>query len=76
MTSNCSLHRQAPLDPALDPAYRDGRPWQPSGRVPTGALDVELPFARLPPAFQRVELVSFERLEELIERQAEREERA
>lgn len=76
MTSNCSLHRLAPLDPALDPAYRDRRPWQPSPHVHAGALDVELPFARLPPAFQRVQLVSFERLAELIERQAEREERA
>jgi len=76
MTSNCSLHRLAPLDPALDPAYRDGRPRLPSPLVYAGALDVELPMTRLPYALSRLQMVSFERLEELIEREAVREERA
>lgn len=76
MTSNCSLHRLPPLDPALDPAYRDGRPRVLSPLVHAGALDVELPIARLPHMFARVQLVSFERLEELLEREALREERA
>jgi len=75
MTSNCSLHRLAPLDPALDPAYRDGRPRILSPLVHAGALDVELPVTRMPHALQHVQTISFERLEELIEREAEREER-
>jgi hypothetical protein len=76
MTSNCSLHRLAPLDPALDPAYRDGTPPTPVRINHAGELDVELPVARMPAELQRQQTVSFEWLEEILEREAEREERA
>ena len=74
MTSNCSLHPLKPLDPAVDPAYQDGPPPRRHRVYSTGVLEIELPFAVLPDRFRRSGMISLENLEEVVERDAEREE--
>ena len=74
MVSNCSLYPLDPVDPALDPAYRDGRPPRPRSIVPTGEMPTEWPIVRMPSRLERVQTISLEVLEDEIERQAAREE--
>jgi len=74
MTSNCSLHPLKPLDPSIDPAYQDGPPPRLHKVHPTGIIEIELPFAILPDRFRRRQTISLESLEEMVERDAEREE--
>lgn len=75
MTSNCSLHRLAPLDPAIDPAYTDGPPPRPHVRSHAGEVRIDWPIARIPPQLGRFTTISIELLEDEIEREAMREER-
>lgn len=74
MVSNSSVHPLEPLDPSLDPAYRDGPPPPPRRATRSGELPVDWPFARLPWSLQRYETISFETLEDVLEREATREE--
>jgi hypothetical protein len=74
MVSNCSLYRLKPLDPAVDPAYRDGLP-PPMHRVNhAGEIVIEWPVGRIPDTLRRWQTISIEALEAEIERQAEVEE--
>ncbi len=73
MTSNCSLHPLEPLDPAIDPAYVDGPPPRPHPATHAGQLDVAWPVARMPSRLSGFETISFETLEDELERAAERE---
>ncbi|HEV7735111.1 MAG TPA: hypothetical protein VGR62_23275 [Candidatus Binatia bacterium] len=74
MTSNCSLYPRKPLDPAFDPAYRDGVP--PRSRQPNHAGEVVMdwPVSRLPQQFRGANTISIEALWDALEREAEREE--
>lgn len=75
MMSNCSLHRLAPLDPAVDPAYTDGPPPRPHPPSHAGELPFDWPVARIPHQLERFTTISIELLEDEIEREATREER-
>ena len=76
MVSNVTIHRLDPIDPAYDPAYRDGtpprrhRPWS-GGEIPT-----DWPVARIPTALDHWATISFEVLEDAIEVAAAREEKS
>jgi hypothetical protein len=74
MMSNCSLHRLEPLDPALDPAYTDGPP--PPAHPPNHAGEIadEWPVSQIPSRLNAFQTISFEALEDELERSAEREE--
>lgn len=71
MTSNCSLHPLEPLDPAIDPAYTDGPPPHPHPVNHAGEIDIPWPVARLPPRLNGFQVISFEALEDELERAAE-----
>jgi hypothetical protein len=74
MVSNCSLYPLAPLDPAVDPAYADGPP-PPAHRVNhAGEIEVDWPVSSIPSRLSRYRTISFETLEDELERSAEREE--
>jgi hypothetical protein len=74
MMSNCSLYPLKPLDPAIDPAYADGLP-PPAHRVNhAGEIVVDWPVASIPSRLSRYRTISFETLEDELERSAEREE--
>ena len=74
MTSNCSLYPLKPLDPAMDPAYTDGPP-PPEHRVNhAGELEIDWPVSHIPSRLNRFRTISFETLEDALEREAEREE--
>ena len=75
MVSNCSLYPLKPLDPAVDPAYRDGPLPLPHPVNHAGEIVIEWPIARIPDALQRLQTISIEALEAEIERQAETEEK-
>ncbi len=75
MTSNCSLYRLRPLDPAVDPAYRDGPPPLPHRAKPAGEITLDWPVASIPTGLSRLRTISIEALEDALERVAEREER-
>ena len=74
MTSNCSLHPVKPLDPAIDPAYTDGPP--PTAHPPNHAGEIaeEWPVSLIPSRLNAFQTISFETLEDELERSAEREE--
>ncbi len=74
MHSNCSLFPRKPLDPAVDPAYRDGAPPRPRHANHAGEIPVDWPVSRMPPTLGRLQTVSIEALEDELERAAEREE--
>jgi hypothetical protein len=74
MTSNCSLHRLEPLDPALDPAYTDGPPPPPHPPNHAGEIAEDWPVALIPARLNAFQTISFEALEDELERSAEREE--
>jgi hypothetical protein len=74
MTSNCSLYPLAPVDPAYDPAYADG-PTPRSHRVNhAGEIEIDWPVTLIPSRLNRFRTISFETLEDELERSAEREE--
>lgn len=74
MISNCSLYALEPLDPAVDPAYADG-PLPPEHRVNhAGEIEVDWPVSSIPLRLNRYRTISFETLEDELERSAEREE--
>jgi hypothetical protein len=74
MTSNCSLYPLAPLDPAIDPAYADG-PLPLTHRVNhAGEIEIDWPVNLIPSRLNRFRTISFETLEDELERSAEREE--
>ena len=74
MTSNCSLYPLKPLDPAIDPAYADG-PAPPEHRVNhAGELEIDWPVSLIPSRLNHFRTISFETLEDALERDAEREE--
>ena len=75
MVSNCSLYQLKPLDPAVDPAYRDGPLPFPHPVNHAGEIEIEWPVARMPSALRRQHWISIEALEAEIERQAEVEEK-
>ena len=75
MVSNCSLYRLKPVDPEVDPAYRDGPLPLPHRTNHAGEIVIEWPVARMPNALRRQQLISIETLEAEIERQAEVEEK-
>jgi len=75
MVSNCSLYRLKPLDPAIDPAYRDGPLPLPHRINHSGEIVIEWPVARMPSMLRRQQTISIETLEDEIERQAEVEEK-
>jgi hypothetical protein len=74
MESNCSLYPLKPLDPAVDPAYQDGVPPRPHRPRTGGEIATAWPIARVPPDLQRLRLISIEELEDVLEREAVREE--
>ena len=74
MMSNCSLYPLEPLDPAVDPAYADGPP-PPAHRVNhAGEIEIDWPVSAIPSRLNRYRTISFETLEDELERNAEREE--
>ena len=74
MMSNCSLYPLKPLDPAVDPAYADGPP-PPAHRVNhAGEIEIDWPVSSIPDRLNRFQTISFEALEDELERNAEREE--
>ena len=75
MVSNCSLYPLKPVDPAVDPAYRDGPLPPPHRANHAGEIGVEWPVARMPSALRRQRTISIEALEDEIERQAAVEEK-
>ena len=75
MTSNCSLYRLRPLDPAVDPAYQDGLPPPVHRTNHAGELEVAWPVAMIPLPLTRFTTISIEELEDELEREARREER-
>ncbi|MFN8544341.1 MAG: hypothetical protein U0807_09040 [Candidatus Binatia bacterium] len=74
MMSNCSLHPLAPIDPSIDPAYADGPPPRPHPDHAAGVIEIAWPFAQLPERLRRRQTISIETLEDMLERDAEREE--
>lgn len=74
MVSNSSIHPLDPLDPSVDPAYRDGPPPLLRRATHAGELADEWPVARLPSSLRCFETISFETLEDVLEREAAREE--
>ena len=74
MTSNCSLYRLRPLDPAIDPAYRDGLPPLPHRLKHTGEIPLDWPVSFIPAGLRRLHTISIEALEDELEREATREE--
>ncbi len=76
MTSNCSVHRLRPLDPAIDPAYQDGAPPRPHRPKLQGEIRTDWPVSLIPPPFGRFSTISLEELEDELEREAVREERS
>ena len=76
MTSNCSLYRLRPLDPSIDPAYQDGPP--PFRHPPqhAGEIPVDFPVSIIPSLLAHERTISIEELEDVIERDARREERS
>jgi hypothetical protein len=76
MTSNCSLYRLAPLDPAVDPAYQDGPPPPPKRVNHAGELEPVWPVSCIPAPLTGQQTISLETLEELLECEARREERS
>lgn len=73
MTSNCSLYRLAPLDPAIDPAYADGPPPPAHPVSHAGEIDVDWPVSQIPARLSGFQTISLETLEDELERNAERE---
>src|SRR5262245_16512831 len=74
MMSNCSLYPTKPIDPAIDPAYADG-PAPPAHRVNhAGEIEIDWPVSLIPSRLNRFRTISFETLEDQLERDAEREE--
>jgi hypothetical protein len=75
MVSNCGLYPLKPLDPEVDPAYRDGPlPFRHRANH-AGEIVIEWPVGRMPNALLRQHQISIEALEAEIERQAEVEEK-
>ncbi len=75
MEFHCSTHYPPkPVDPAVDPAYRDGRPPPPRHANHAGEIAIEWPVATIPAALKRLHTISIEALEDEIEREAAREE--
>jgi len=74
MVSNFSVHDLRPLDPSVDPAYRDGPPPRPHPTQHVGELAIDWPFPVIPEPLRRFTTISIEELENEIEREAEFEE--
>ena len=74
MMSNCSLYPLKPLDPAFDPAYADGPTPAAHPVNHSGEIEIEWPFSGIPSRLSRYRTISFEALEDELERSAEREE--
>lgn len=74
MMSNCSLHPLKPLDPAVDPAYADGPAPPPHPPNHAGEIPDDWPVSLIPQRLNAFQTISFETLEEELERSAEREE--
>jgi len=75
MMSNCSHHPLRALDPAVDPAYRDGIPPRPHRLTHAGEIVVDWPIAVIPEPLRRLQTISIEALEDEIEREAAFEEK-
>jgi hypothetical protein len=77
MEFHCRTHYPLkPLDPAVDPAYRDGIPPRPRPIRSSGELTVDWPVACIPAGLRRLQTISIEALEDELEREAAREELA
>jgi hypothetical protein len=75
MEFHCRTHfPPKPLDPAVDPAYRDGIPPKPRRIRLSGELAVDWPVACIPAGLRRLHTISIEALEDELEREAAREE--
>ena len=75
MTSNCSLYRLEPLLPDRDPAYADA-PLPPfRRRVADAAPEPAWPVATLPSRLRGFTTISFETMEDELEREARRADR-
>ena len=75
MVSNCSLYALKPLDPAVDPAYHDGVPPRRHHPKHAGEIPTDWPVSRIPSTLSRMKTISLEVLEDVLEREATREEK-
>jgi hypothetical protein len=76
MVSNCSLYPLEPLLPAFDPAYTDGPPPPPRRSIAAATDDGDVdawPMGPLPASLRGFQTISFETLEDELEREAQRE---
>ena len=76
MTSNCSIHRLEPLDPALDPAYQDGPPPFARRTIHGGEIAETWPVSLIPAPLAHQQTISLETLEDALECEARRQERS
>ena len=75
MTSNCSLYPLEPLLPDRDPAYTDAPLPPRRRRVADDTPEPAWPVASLPSRLRGFTTISFEALEEELEREARRADR-
>src|SRR5262249_13960136 len=78
ITAHCSLEPLLSLlkarRPALDPASADGPPPPPRRVNHAGEIEIDWPVSSIPSRLNRFRTISFETLEDELERSAEREE--